>query len=79
MSKVYDWLCDPRRVSRWVQIPYIVLLLSELANGEWSSKVRSPAGNRFDQEAQRWTIPIYHKLIWLSAKRTDGIKYRNVG
>ena len=47
--------------------------------GEWLSSIRSPAGNQFGQETQRWAMMIYHELIWLSAKRTDGIKYRNVG
>lgn len=45
---------------------------------DWLSNVRSPAGYRSGQEAQRRAIQIITKLIRLSAKRIDGIKYRNV-
>jgi hypothetical protein len=51
--------------------------VSWLAN-DWLSNVRSPAGHHPDQEAQRQDQNDYHELIRLSAKRTDGIKYRNV-
>ena len=48
--------------------------------GEWLSSVRSPVGKSIGSRSL--TVgpeDIYHKLIWLSAKRTDGIKYRNIG